>query len=662
MNEIILCKLGEVVLKGLNRRSFEMKLMSNIRRRTARFGKFRIYSKQSTIYVEPAEETCDLSGAYAACKQVFGIIAIARAVPCPKEKEAILATAKTYLGEALTAARSFKVESKRADKSFPMSSIQLSQWVGGELHEAYPHLKVDVHHPELTVYVEVREDAAYVHAPAEPAAGGLPIGMGGRAVSLLSGGLDSPVSSYMIARRGVELEMVHFVSPPYTSQQALDKVLELARLLTVYCGRMIVHIIPFTEIQEELRRSCRQLTRIPAEEYMAYSELTNRASDVWHKAKEENDFASFCPILQELVEYNRKFAGYYDAEKAPYDALLNEYERGVDTQQLDVFFDTLRKGLVPLIRAIGEKPQIDDSFLHLEYPVEQQKAFADYLMEVMGLDRGHCGLGETEHPFTLEFNNKDVRITTNYDLHNVASSMYSVLHEGGHALYELGIRDDLQYTCLTGGVSMGVHESQSRFYENLIGRSRAFIGAIYPKVQEFFPAQLGNVTAEQFYRAVNKVEPSLIRTESDELTYCLHVMVRYEIEKQLIAGTLTAKEVPAAWAELYKEYLGVEVPNDREGCLQDSHWSGGSFGYFPSYALGNAYGAQMLHNMEQEFDVYGGVAHGDLSAVTGWLREKGHQYGHLLEPAEVVRNACGTFDAHYYLDYLTKKYTELYNL
>ena len=256
MNEIILCKLGEVVLKGLNRRSFEMKLMSNIRRRTARFGKFRIYSKQSTIYVEPAEETCDLSGAYAACKQVFGIIAIARAVPCPKEKEAILATAKTYLGEALTAARSFKVESKRADKSFPMSSIQLSQWVGGELHEAYPHLKVDVHHPELTVYVEVREDAAYVHAPAEPAAGGLPIGMGGRAVSLLSGGIDSPVSSWMMARRGVELEMVHFGSPPYTSQQAQDKVLELARLLTAWTGRLLVHIVPFTEIQEEIRRNC----------------------------------------------------------------------------------------------------------------------------------------------------------------------------------------------------------------------------------------------------------------------------------------------------------------------------------------------------------------------------------------------------------------------
>ena len=256
MNEIILCKLGEVVLKGLNRRSFEMKLMSNIRRRTARFGKFRIYSKQSTIYVEPAEETCDLSGAYAACKQVFGIIAIARAVPCPKEKEAILATAKTYLGEALTAARSFKVESKRADKAFPMTSIQLSQAVGGELAERFPNVTVDVHHPDLTVYVEIRETAAYGHAPSVPGAGGLPVGMGGRAVSLLSGGLDSPVSSWMMARRGVELEMVHFVSPPYTSQQAQDKVLELARLLTAWTGRLLVHIVPFTEIQEEIRRNC----------------------------------------------------------------------------------------------------------------------------------------------------------------------------------------------------------------------------------------------------------------------------------------------------------------------------------------------------------------------------------------------------------------------
>ena len=256
MHEIILCKLGEVVLKGLNRHSFEAKLMSNIRRRTQKFGKFKIYSRQSTIYVEPVGDGCDLAGAYAACKQVFGLIAIARAVPCEKSKEAILETAKAYLGDSLLKAGSFKVESKRADKSFPMSSIQISQWVGGMLHDAFPHLKVDVHTPELTVYVEIREDAAYVHAPAEPAAGGLPLGMGGSALSLLSGGIDSPVSSYMMAKRGVVLEMLHFAAPPYTSDLARQKVLQLAQELTPWCGRMSVHIVPLTEIQEQIRKQC----------------------------------------------------------------------------------------------------------------------------------------------------------------------------------------------------------------------------------------------------------------------------------------------------------------------------------------------------------------------------------------------------------------------
>ncbi len=255
MHEIILCKLGEVVLKGLNRHSFEMKLMSNIRRRTSRFGKFKIYSRQSTIYVEPVGEV-DFEAAYAACSQVFGIIALARAVPCEKDKVAIFKTAKQYLGEELRNAKSFKVESRRADKTFPMGSIELSQWVGGALHDAFPHIHVDVHNPELTVHLEIREDAAYVHAPATPAAGGLPIGMGGRAVSLLSGGIDSPVSSYMMAKRGVELEMIHFASPPYTSEMAREKVLELAHLLTPWCGRLNVTVVPFTEIQEAIRTQC----------------------------------------------------------------------------------------------------------------------------------------------------------------------------------------------------------------------------------------------------------------------------------------------------------------------------------------------------------------------------------------------------------------------
>ena len=254
--EIFLLKLGEVVLKGLNRRSFEDKLMSNVRRRLRHYGSFQVYIRQSTIYVEPQGDTCDLEGAWSACKQVFGIAAVARAVPCEKTVEAIVETAKTYLRDAFASARSFKVESRRADKTFRLNSIQISQAVGGDLAEAFPNVAVDVHNPDFTVFVEIREKAAYVHGASEPGAGGLPVGMGGHAVSLLSGGIDSPVSSWMMARRGVQLEMVHFVSPPYTSQQAQDKVLELARQLTAYCGRMLVHIVPFTEIQEEIRRSC----------------------------------------------------------------------------------------------------------------------------------------------------------------------------------------------------------------------------------------------------------------------------------------------------------------------------------------------------------------------------------------------------------------------
>ena len=256
MHEMILCKLGEVVLKGLNRRSFEDKLMSNIRRRVSKCGSFRIYSKQSTIYVEPQNGACDVEAAYDACRKVFGIICVSKAVPCEKNVQAIIATAKEYLADSMRSARSFKVESKRADKTFPLTSIQLSQQVGGALHQAFPACAVDVHDPELTVHIEIRDEQAYVHGPSEAAAGGLPLGMGGTAVSLLSGGIDSPVSSYMIAKRGVNLEMVHFFSPPYTSEAAKEKVLSLAKLLVPWCGRMTVQLVPFTEIQEEIRRSC----------------------------------------------------------------------------------------------------------------------------------------------------------------------------------------------------------------------------------------------------------------------------------------------------------------------------------------------------------------------------------------------------------------------
>ena len=258
MNEMILLKLGEMVLKGLNRRSFEDKLQANIYRRLNHMGQFRVYTRQSTTYVEPMNGDCDMDGAWDALTKVFGVVGLSRARACEKDKDAILSATQEYLGERLSAARSFKVETKRADKTFPMTSIQLSQYVGGELDELYPDLKVDVHNPELTVHIEVRDYAAFVHADPEPGAGGLPVGINGRAVSLLSGGIDSPVSSWMIAKRGVALEMVHFFSYPYTSNEAKEKVLDLARLLTPWCGRLTVHVAPFTAIQEELRRSVPQ--------------------------------------------------------------------------------------------------------------------------------------------------------------------------------------------------------------------------------------------------------------------------------------------------------------------------------------------------------------------------------------------------------------------
>ena len=256
MNEIFLLKLGEIILKGANKRQFENKLRQNIRRRMKAYGNFDVYILQSTVYVEPEDENADVEGAWEACKSVFGVNSICRCRPCEKNLDAIFAAVEEYLGDELDCAKSFKVESKRSDKQFPMGSIAISQEIGGRLAEAHPGVAVDVHHPEYTVYVEVRDHAAYVHGPALPGAGGLPTGVGGRAMCLLSGGIDSPVSAYMMAKRGVEIESVHFFSYPYTSQLAKDKVLELARLVTRYSGKMTVNIVSFTEIQEAIRDNC----------------------------------------------------------------------------------------------------------------------------------------------------------------------------------------------------------------------------------------------------------------------------------------------------------------------------------------------------------------------------------------------------------------------
>lgn len=415
---------------------------------------------------------------------------------------------------------------------------------------------------------------------------------------------------------------------------------------------------------ELLKRDYDQMSKVPQEEYTAFSKLVNEAENVWQTAKRNNDYPAFAPYIQKIADTLRAFAGYYDPKAKPYDVWLDQFERGLDMKQADAFFEQLQETIVPLVKRIQEEgAPIDDSFLHQDFPIEKQKQLSEYLMEVMTIDPKRCTISQSEHPFTTDFSKHDVRITTHYYENQMTSSMYSVIHEGGHALYELNVADELMYTCTTGGVSMGVHESQSRLFENLIGRSEPFIQLIYPKLQELFPTQLSGVTDQQFYRAVNKCQPSLIRIEADELTYSLHIMIRYEIEKLLLEGKASQQELPELWAELTKKYLGIHTPDDAHGVLQDSHWSGGSMGYFPSYAIGSAYSAQIMDTMRQDLNVDGLIRKGDLKPIVAWLTDKIYRFGKRMDPSDLIRHACGKpFDPSYYTDYLTKKFKKIYEL
>ena len=410
-----------------------------------------------------------------------------------------------------------------------------------------------------------------------------------------------------------------------------------------------------------LYKELRDMRKIPMEEYVAFQELLVEADDVWHTAKNTSDFPLFRPYLEKIFATQKRFAEYIEPDKDPYEHWLSQFEEGLTVSTLDHFFDTLRAQIVPLLADVMKKPSIDDSMRRSHYPIAAQEKLSHYLMERMGLDLGHVGLAVTEHPFTTSLGSHfDVRITTHYYEEDFISSMYSVIHEGGHALYDSGSADDLAYTVLDGGTSMSIHESQSRFYENIIGRSRAFCDFLFPKLRELFPESLRTYSAEDFYRVVNKAEPSLIRTEADELTYCLHVMVRYELEKRVFAGELEVGDLPAEWNRLYRDYLGVEVPDDKHGILQDSHWAGGAIGYFPSYALGNAYGAQFLAKMKETVDVDGCIAQGNFAPVNDWNRKHIWQYGRLYTPAQILDRVLGQpFDPQYYLDYLRDKYTAL---
>ena len=411
-------------------------------------------------------------------------------------------------------------------------------------------------------------------------------------------------------------------------------------------------------------KDVKEMQKIPLGEYVAYQELMVEADDVWHRAKEESNFELFCPILEKIFDYQKKFASYCAPEMHPYNYCLDKYEKGLTMQKCDEFFSALKSKLVPLIKKITESKQVSDACIKGTFPESDQYKFSIELMKIMGIDLNHCGLATTEHPFTISLgSHHDVRITTNFNEGNLASSMYSVIHEGGHALYDMGSSDDLAYTFLDGGVSMGIHESQSRFYENILGRSREFVELVFPKVCESFPNQMKGYTAEDLYRAVNLVEPSLIRTEADEVTYCLHVMVRYELERAVMSGELEVKDLPREWDRLYKEYLGVDVPDDKHGVLQDSHWSGGSVGYFPSYALGSAYGVQFLRKMKESVDVEKCLKEGNFALINEWNRQNIWQHGCLYTPDELLKRVLNEdFDPFVYTDYLEKKYKDLYKI
>ncbi|REE57380.1 carboxypeptidase Taq [Paenibacillus taihuensis] len=427
-----------------------------------------------------------------------------------------------------------------------------------------------------------------------------------------------------------------------------------------YEGLSEIHQRLVTETRKEYDRS----VKIPPKLYQEYVVLTSQAESMWEEAKANSDFASFEPYLDKIITYTNQFIDLWGVKGTRYDTLLDMYEPGMTTAELDRVFGGLREKLVPLSAAIANSPhQPETGFLKQQYAKEAQKKFSLFILEQMGFDFTGGRLDESAHPFATGLNPGDVRITTRYLADDVTSALFGTIHECGHALYEQNISKDLIGTTLCTGTSMGIHESQSRFWENVIGRSMGFWKRYFGDLQQHFPNQL-DVSVEDFYRATNVSQPSLIRIEADELTYNLHIIIRYEIEKQIFNEGVKASELPALWNAKYKEYLGIEPENDGEGVLQDVHWSGGSFGYFPSYSLGNMYAAQITDTLEREMpNFWELVESGNLIPIKEWLTDKVYQYGKLRTPSELITSITGkSLDPDYLFRYLEKKYTDIYKL
>jgi carboxypeptidase Taq len=382
------------------------------------------------------------------------------------------------------------------------------------------------------------------------------------------------------------------------------------------------------------------------------------------EARQKSDFSIFQPHLEKIVELRRRYAAFFPGVDHPYDALLDDFEPGMKTEDVKAIFTALRPQQVELIQAIAGRPQVDDSFLHQSFDEKKQWDFGVEVITKFGYDWKRGRQDKAAHPFTQSAGINDVRITTRVYPDFLNPALFGTMHECGHALYAFGSSPALDRTGLDGGASLAVHESQSRMWENLVGRSLPFWQHFYPRLQEVFPSQLSGVPLEKFYQGINKVQPSLIRVEADEATYNLHIMLRLEIEIAVIEGVLAVKDLPGVWNSRMQEYLGITPPNDAQGVLQDIHWSFGGFGYFSTYALGNLVSAQLWEKINQEIpNLSDQVRLGKFETLLGWLREKIHVSGRKFEPQELVQKVTGSrIDPAPYMRYLIKKYSEIYGL
>ena len=412
--------------------------------------------------------------------------------------------------------------------------------------------------------------------------------------------------------------------------------------------------------------------RIPAALVQKRAEIGSIGQHIWAKARADDDFAAFAPVLEETVALNREMAQCIGYDEHPYDALMYRFEPGETMRSLQPLFAALREGLLPLVRAIGEKepPRVD--FLQKPFPVDLQLEFALKMARKLGYDTDRGRLDLTVHPFEVSFTRNDVRITTRVNDEWMPKSLFGTLHETGHALYEqfcdpaytrTPLATDLVGLYAVGGVSFGAHESQSRLFENHVGRSREFWDLNYGELRDTFPEQLAEIDTETFWRAVNRVEPGFIRVESDELTYDFHIMLRVEIEAALIDGSLTVPELPEAWNAKVEEYLGLQVPNDRLGVLQDVHWSSGQIGTFCNYTIGNVMAGQLFESATRDEAVRGGLATADYLPLREWMTEHVHRHGRRYTRDELLERATGRpLDPAPYIDHLTRKYSDIYGI